>query len=46
MVLEGCATRGIAVALTLGGGYARRVEDTVRIHVASCRAALRPGAPA
>jgi acetoin utilization deacetylase AcuC-like enzyme len=41
MVLEGCAERGIAVALTLGGGYARRLEDTVRIHAASCRAAMR-----
>lgn len=25
--------RGVAVATTLAGGYARRVEDTVRIHV-------------
>ena len=41
MVLEGCAARGIPVVLTLGGGYAVRVEDTVRIHVASCRATLR-----
>ena len=41
MVLDGCAARGIPVVLTLGGGYAVRVEDTVRIHVASCRATLR-----
>jgi acetoin utilization deacetylase AcuC-like enzyme len=40
MVLEGCAARGIPVVLTLGGGYARRVEDTVRIHAASCRLTL------
>ena len=40
LVLEGCAARGIPVVLTLGGGYARRVEDTVRIHLASCRIAL------
>ena len=39
-VLEGCARRGIAVVTTLGGGYARRLADTVRIHVATCRAAL------
>ncbi len=25
--------RGVAVATTLAGGYARQVEDTVRIHV-------------
>lgn len=31
------------VAITLGGGYARRVEDTVRIHVATI-AALRDAA--
>jgi acetoin utilization deacetylase AcuC-like enzyme len=29
-VLEGCARRGIPAVVTLGGGYARRVEDTVR----------------
>ncbi len=32
MVLEGCASRGIPVATVLAGGYARREEDTVRIH--------------
>ena len=42
-VLEGCAARGIPVVVTLGGGYARRVEDTVRIHVETCRMALRLG---
>ena len=47
-VLAGCARRGIPVATTLGGGYARRLEDTVRIHAATCRRALalRPGAVA
>ena len=39
-VLEGCARRGIAVATTLGGGYARRLEDTVRIHATTSRLAL------
>ncbi len=38
MVARGCAERGIPLVSTLGGGYARRVEDTVRIHVATCRA--------
>jgi len=39
-VLEGCARRGIPAVVTLGGGYARRVEDTVAIHAATCRVAL------
>ena len=39
-VLEGCARRSIAVATTLGGGYARRLEDTVRIHATTSRLAL------
>jgi acetoin utilization deacetylase AcuC-like enzyme len=32
-VFEEAERRGIPVATTLAGGYARRVEDTVRIHV-------------
>lgn len=39
-VIEGCSRRGIAVATTLGGGYARRLEDTVRIHATTSRMAL------
>ncbi len=39
-VIDGCAQRGIAVASTLGGGYARRLEDTVRIHATTCRLVL------
>jgi len=39
-VIAGCAARGIPVATTLGGGYARRFEDTVRIHATTCRLAL------
>jgi len=39
-VIEGCARRGVAVATTLGGGYARRLEDTVRIHATTSRLAL------
>jgi len=48
-VIEGCARRGIAVATTLGGGYARHLEDTVRIHATTSRLALalaRSGASA
>jgi acetoin utilization deacetylase AcuC-like enzyme len=40
-VLEGCAARGIPAAVTLGGGYARRLEDTVEIHFRTCRLAAR-----
>jgi acetoin utilization deacetylase AcuC-like enzyme len=43
-VFEEARCRGIPVATTLAGGYARRVEDTVRIHVntilAACEVAL------
>ena len=57
-VLEGAAARGIPAVVTLGGGYARRLEDTAAIHAATCgvaiesggrgavRAARSPGAPA
>ena len=40
-VLEGCRSRGIPAAVTLGGGYARRLEDTVTIHAQTCAAAIR-----
>ena len=39
-VLEGCARRAIPVAATLGGGYARRLEDTLAIHAQTCRLVL------
>jgi acetoin utilization deacetylase AcuC-like enzyme len=32
LVLEGCRERGIPVAVTMAGGYAKKVEDTVAIH--------------
>jgi acetoin utilization deacetylase AcuC-like enzyme len=38
-VLEAARRRRIPVATTLAGGYARRVEDTVRIHVNTILAA-------
>ena len=43
-VLEGCARRGIPSVVTLGGGYARRIEDTVEIHARTARVALGLGA--
>jgi acetoin utilization deacetylase AcuC-like enzyme len=39
LVFEQARTHGIPVMITLAGGYARRVEDTVRIHVNTVRAA-------
>jgi acetoin utilization deacetylase AcuC-like enzyme len=41
LVLEGCHRRGIPAVVTLGGGYARRVPDTVRIHTRTCQIAIR-----
>ena len=41
LVLEGCRARGIPAAITLGGGYARRLEDTVGIHLQTCLTAIR-----
>jgi acetoin utilization deacetylase AcuC-like enzyme len=35
LVLESCRERGIPVAVTMAGGYARNVEDTVDIHFQS-----------
>jgi acetoin utilization deacetylase AcuC-like enzyme len=41
MVLETCRDRAIPVAVTMAGGYARNVEDTVDVHFQSIkRAAL------
>jgi hypothetical protein len=38
-VFEEARGRGIPVATTLAGGYARRLEDTIRIHVNAILAA-------
>jgi acetoin utilization deacetylase AcuC-like enzyme len=40
LVFSHCKRRGIAVAVTLGGGYARDVKDTVEIHAATFEAML------
>jgi acetoin utilization deacetylase AcuC-like enzyme len=40
LVLAECARRGVPAAVTFGGGYARRLADTVTIHVNTCRVAL------
>jgi acetoin utilization deacetylase AcuC-like enzyme len=41
LVLEGCQRHGIPMVVTLGGGYARHLEDTVRIHTRTCQIAIR-----
>ena len=41
LVLEGCKRRGIPAVVTLGGGYARRLSDTVHIHTRTCQVALQ-----
>lgn len=38
-----CRARGIPVAVTLGGGYAEDLDDTVRLHVQTLHAALMGG---
>jgi acetoin utilization deacetylase AcuC-like enzyme len=43
IVFEACGQAGVPMVLTLAGGYARRVEDTVQIHVASFEEAARMG---
>ena len=40
MVLDAAAAAGVAVAVLLAGGYARRLDDTVAIHVGTLTAAL------
>jgi acetoin utilization deacetylase AcuC-like enzyme len=39
IVLETCRERGIPVAVTMAGGYANNVEDTVDVHFQSIRRA-------
>src|SRR5215212_2207895 len=40
MVLETCRGRGIPVAVTMAGGYARDVKDTVDVHFQSIECAV------
>ena len=39
LVLDSCREVGIPVAVTIGGGYGRRIEDTVRAHLRTVRIA-------
>ena len=38
-VLSQCREVGIPVAIVVGGGYGRQIDDTVRVHVATARVA-------
>ena len=38
-VLDSCREVGIPVAITIGGGYGRRIEDTVAVHTQTARLA-------
>ena len=38
-VLDSCREVGIPVAITIGGGYGRRIEDTVAVHASTVRIA-------
>jgi acetoin utilization deacetylase AcuC-like enzyme len=42
-VLERCREVGIPVAITIGGGYGRRIEETVEAHVNTVRVAATFG---
>jgi acetoin utilization deacetylase AcuC-like enzyme len=37
LVLAACREVGLPVAIVIAGGYGRRVEDTVRVHVSTAR---------
>lgn len=41
MVFEACAARAVPVAVTMAGGYAEDIEDTVDIHFRTVREAAR-----
>ncbi len=40
IVLQGCREAGIPVAVVMGGGYAREVDDTVEVHFRTVRRAV------
>jgi len=41
IILECCRSAGLPIAIVMGGGYARYVEDTVDIHLETLRLAYR-----
>lgn len=45
LLFAACRAAGVPVVLTLAGGYARKLEDTVALHVATFEAAAEVFAP-
>jgi acetoin utilization deacetylase AcuC-like enzyme len=43
MVLEACREVGLPVTVVIAGGYGRRIEDTVAVHVATARIVAATG---
>jgi acetoin utilization deacetylase AcuC-like enzyme len=41
LVIEAAGRAGVPLVITLAGGYARQLEDTVTIHVATIEEAMR-----
>jgi acetoin utilization deacetylase AcuC-like enzyme len=41
MVLNSCREAGLAIAVTMSGGYAKKIEDTVDIHFNTIRLAIQ-----
>jgi acetoin utilization deacetylase AcuC-like enzyme len=41
LVLELCYTAGLPVAIVMGGGYGKDVDDTVEIHLETIRIAAQ-----
>ena len=46
IVIDAVRAAGVPLVVTMAGGYARRIEDTVDIHVATVEEAGRAAAPA
>jgi hypothetical protein len=42
LVFDRCRAGGLPVAVTMAGGYARNVDDTVDIHLRTVREAIPP----
>jgi hypothetical protein len=41
LVLESCSAQRIPVAITMAGGYAKKIEDTVDIHFQTIKIAAQ-----
>ncbi len=43
MVMQACREVGLPVAVMIAGGYGRRIEDTVQVHVSTARIVAQSG---